>query len=257
MTRYLICQYQGLLTIVSKEVHRFMRIWIQTLLPAPITAFLYFMVFTQALSVGSNAEHFSVFMSPGLILMSMMNNSFSNTVGSFFGSKFQRHIEEILISPLEPIIILLGFTLGGMCRGLLIGSFVYLISLGFEWYSVHSWSLVLALSFLTTMLFSLAGLFNAIYATKFDDISVIPTFVLTPLIYLGGIFYSIQQVKGWLYQITLYNPIYYLIEAFRGAMLGSSLVSISHVLITLCIINMLFFILNWILIARRVGMGSS
>lgn len=189
--------------------------------------------------------------------MSMINNSFSNTVSSFFGSKFQRHIEEILISPLEPIVVLFGFVLGGMVRGLLVGLSVYAISLNFAWYTVHSWFLVLVLSFLTTMFFALAGLLNAIYAVKFDDISVIPTFVLTPLIYLGGIFYSIQHVNGWLRTITFYNPLYYLIEAFRGAMLGDPQVSIGLVIGALVLINIGFFMLNWKLIARRAGMGTS
>ncbi len=256
MIPYFSCQIQGLITLTSKEIWRFLRIFVQTLLPAPVTAFLYLLVFSQAF--GENISSYSVFLSPGLIFMSMINNAFANTVSSVFGAKFQRHIEELLVSPLEPVVILLGFTFGGMCRGLLVGFAVYAISLTFGFYSLYDPTLVCMLAVLSTMAFALAGLCNALFATKFDDISLIPTFILTPMVYLGGIFYSLSQVRGWLYQITLYNPLYYLISAFREAMIGPEFsVPVSRVLLALLFFNALLFIVNWILMTRRVGMGSS
>jgi ABC-2 type transport system permease protein len=194
---YYRAQYYGFKTLVLKEVRRFSRIWIQTILPTPVTAFLYLMVFTAAFHNSSKEEGllaYSIFMSPGLILMAIINNSFSNSVSSFFGAKFGKHIEELMISPLEPVLMILGFVIGAVVRGLCVGLLVFFVSQCFEPYPVNQPILAFFLALGVSLLFAQAGLFNAIFAQKFDDVSMIPTFVLTPMIYLGGVFYQVKKV---------------------------------------------------------------
>jgi ABC-2 type transport system permease protein len=198
-------------TILRREIRRFLRIWPQTLLPPIITIVLYFVIFGQL--IGSRIGTMSglpyiQFVAPGLIMMSVITNSYSNVVSSFFGSKFQRNIEELLVSPTPNWIILLGYVAGGMSRGLGVGFIVTLLSLYFADFSIHSLPVTIAIVLMTSLMFSLAGLINAIYAANFDDISIIPTFVLTPLTYLGGVFYS------------MINPVLYMVNAFRYGIAG-------------------------------------
>ncbi len=223
-------QYIAFSTIVVKEFMRFIRIWVQTVLPAMITMGLYFVIFGNL--IGSQIApikgfNYVDYIVPGIILMSMINNSYANVVSSFFSAKFQRHIEEMLVSPMPNYLILLGFVGGGLARGLIVGVSVSFIAMFFADLQFHNLAIVLLVSVLTTILFALAGFINAIYAKTFDDISIIPTFVLTPLTYLGGIFYSVDMLPAFWQTISYANPILYMINAMRYGMLGVSDIDVS------------------------------
>lgn len=212
-------------TLLRKEIMRFMRIWTQTLLPPAITMSLYFLIFGKF--IGSqirNIEGFAYiqFIVPGLVMMSIMTSAYANTASSFFLSKFNKSIEELLVSPMPNILIMLGFMLGGTLRGLLVGMTVLLISFIFTHVPIVHPIVVITMAVLSAMVFSLGGLINAIYAKRFDDISFIPTFVLTPLTYLGGVFYSIDQLTpGWR-AISVLNPVLNMVDTFRYGVLGIS-----------------------------------
>jgi len=224
-------QYIAFKTIVIKEALRFLRIWIQTLIPPVITVALYFVIFGNLIGsqIGNIGEFtYMEFIIPGLVLMALISNSYANVVSSFYGAKFQHNIEEMLISPLPNYLILIGFMSGGIMRGVLVGIAVLLVSLFFSDLHIHSYLVTVAVFLLTSMLFSLAGLINAVYANSFDDISIIPTFVLTPLTYLGGIFYSISMLPEFWQDVSLINPILYMINAFRYGLLGVSDIPLLH-----------------------------
>ncbi len=222
-------QLVALETIVVKEVRRFSRIWIQTLLPPAITVALYFVIFGNL--VGSRIGEmggfdYMKFIVPGLIMMSVITNSYSNVVSSFFGTKFQRSIEELLVSPTPNHIILIGYVLGGVARGLSVGFIVTCASLAFAELHIHNWLVMISIVFLTAVVFSLAGFINAVFAKNFDDISIVPTFILTPLTYLGGIFYSLKMLPEFWYNVSLANPIVYMVNGFRYGILGVTDVSL-------------------------------
>jgi len=210
-------------TIVTKEILRFLRIWIQTLLPAAVTTALYFLIFGTLIGerIGP-MDGFSYldYIVPGLILMAVITNAYANTVSSFYQSKFSHFIEELLIAPVPSWVILAGFVAGGMVRGLLVGLAVSLVALAFTGLPVHSYLLSGLVLLLTATLFSLGGFINAVFATSFDDISIIPTFVLTPLTYLGGVFYSIHLLPDLWRTLSLANPVLYMVSAFRYGVLG-------------------------------------
>ncbi|NMT64906.1 ABC transporter permease [Marinobacter orientalis] len=212
-------------TIVTREIRRFMRIWPQTLLPPAVTMTLYFIIFGNLIGsrigVMDGFDYMS-FIVPGLIMMAVITSSYANVVSSFFSMKFQRSIEELLVSPVPNWIILAGYVTGGMSRGLGIGLIVTLLSLGFTELSIHHLPMVILTVFLTSALFSLGGFINAMLATKFDDISIVPTFILTPLTYLGGVFYSIDMLPGFWQGVSMINPILYMVNAFRYGILGVS-----------------------------------
>jgi len=219
----------ALRTIVTKEILRFSRIWIQTVLPPMITTALYFIIFGNLIGsqIGDmDGFRYIEFIIPGIIMMSVITNAYANVVSSFFGSKFQRHIEEMLISPVPNYIILTGFVSGGVTRGLVVGLAVTGVSLFFNPLSIYNLWVMLSMIVLTAILFALAGFINGIYARTFDDISIIPTFVLTPLTYLGGIFYSIHMLPEFWQHASLANPILYMINAFRYGFLGISDISL-------------------------------
>ena len=212
-------------TIVTREIRRFMRIWPQTLLPPAVTMTLYAIIFGNLIGSRIGAMggfDYMVFIVPGLIMMSVITSSYANVVSSFFSMKFQRSIEELLVSPVPNWVILAGYVTGGMSRGLGIGFIVTLLSLGFTQLSIHHLPMVILTVFLTSALFSLGGFINAMLATKFDDISIVPTFVLTPLTYLGGVFYSIDLLPGFWQGVSMINPILYMVNAFRYGILGVS-----------------------------------
>ena len=221
--------YIALETIVTKEIRRFTRIWVQTLLPPAITMCLYFVIFCNI--VGSRVGQMGGFdymqyIAPGLIMMSVITNSYSNVVSSFYGAKFQRNIEELVVSPVPHHIILSGFVIGGVVRGLLVGVMVTLLSLFFTHLSIHHLFVVIYSVLVTSTLFALGGLVNAVFAKSFDDISIVPTFILTPLTYLGGVFYSIDNLSPIFQTISLFNPIVYMVNSFRFGILGVSDVDI-------------------------------
>lgn len=216
-------------TIVNKEMYRTMRIWPQTLLPPAITTILYFVIFGRVIGsrVGQmNGYEYIQYIAPGLIMMNIITSSYASAVGAFFSAKFLRSIEEILVSPISNTVILLGYMSGGVLRGFLVGIIVTVIALFFTHLQVYSyWDIIFAAIF-SAAIFSLAGIINAIIAKSFDDISIIPTFVLTPLTYLGGVFYSITLLPhAWRY-ISLVNPIVYIVDNFRYGFLG---INASHV----------------------------
>lgn len=222
-------QWNAFRTIVTKEVRRFMRIWIQTLLPPAITMVLYFVIFGELIGrrIGRmEGFDYAQFVAPGLIMMSVITNSYSNVVSSFFGNKFSKCIEELLVSPTPNYIILAGYVVGGMARGLTVGLLVTLVSLFFTEFHIHNLPLVIVTVLMTSLMFALAGLVNGVYAKNFDDVNIIPTFILTPLTYLGGIFYSISMLPDFWQGVSQANPILYMVNAFRYGFLGISDISV-------------------------------
>jgi len=215
----------ALQTIVAREVKRFLRIWPQTLLPPAITMVLYFVIFGNLIGgrIGEMGGFpYMDYIVPGLIMMAVITNSYGNVVSSFFGSKFHRSVEELMVAPVSPHIILLGYTMGGVLRGLAVGTIVTLLSLFFADLQVHHLGLIVLVVLLTSTIFSLGGFINAVFARNFDDISIIPTFVLTPLTYLGGVFYSIDLLPPFWQAVSLGNPILHMVNAFRYGILGVS-----------------------------------
>lgn len=213
----------ALKTIVKKEVYRFLRIWPQTLLPPAITTALYFLIFGKLIGSRLGAiggVSYMEYIVPGIILMSVISHSYSNVVSSFFSTKFQRNIEELLVAPVPNWVILCGYVSGGICRGLMVGIVVALISMLFSDIIIVNIPLTVGVAVLTATLFSLAGFINAILAESFDDISIIPNFVLTPLSYLGGVFYSVDMLSGFWQTVIMGNPILYMINAFRYSTIG-------------------------------------
>ncbi len=212
-------------TIVVREILRFSRIWVQTILPPAITTALYFIIFGTLIGdrIGEmDGYRYKDFIVPGLILMAVITHSYANVVSSFYHSKYQHHVEELLVSPVPNWIILLGYVTGGVARGLVVGVVVTLVSFFFTDLHIVNYPLTLLVVVLTSILFATGGFINAIFANSFDDISVIPVFVLTPLTYLGGVFYSIDMLPQFWQDVSLANPVLYMINAFRYAMLGVS-----------------------------------
>lgn len=216
-------------TIVRKEFYRFLRIWPQTLLPPAITTALYFLIFGKLIGDRIGTVHGVSYMDyivPGIILMSVITHSYANVVSSFYSTKFQRNIEELLVAPVPNWVILAGYISGGILRGVLVGFVVAVISLFFTPLTIQNPLLAISVIFLTSTLFALAGFINAILAESFDDISIIPNFILTPLSYLGGVFYSVDMLPPIWQHISLGNPILYMVNAFRFGVIGISDVEI-------------------------------
>ena len=243
-------------TIVTKEVLRFSRIWVQTIIPPAITTALYFIIFGKLIGerIGEmDGYRYIDFIVPGLILMSVIQNSYANVVSSFFSTKLQHYIEELLIAPVPHWVVLAGYVTGGVARGLLVGVVVTVISLLFTDLRINSYGLTLLVFILTSVLFSLAGFINAVYAKSFDDISIVPTFVLTPLTYLGGVFYSIQLLPGFWQQVSMANPVLYMINTFRYGILGVSDIDVRVALGIIFFFIALLTLYSLRLLARGVG----
>ena len=218
-------QWNAFSTLVVKEYNRIMRIWVQTIVPPAITMTLYFIIFGNLIGsrIGEmDGYSYMQYIAPGLIMMSVITNSYGNVVSSFFGAKFARHIEEMLVSPMPNSLILLGHVAGGVVRGIFVGAGVTVIALFFTDLSMVHPLITVSTVVLTATVFSLAGFINAVFAKKFDDISIIPTFVLTPLTYLGGVFYSISLLPDLWEAVSKANPILYMVNAFRYGILGTS-----------------------------------
>lgn len=252
-------QWVGFKTIVVKEVRRFVRIWPQTLLPPAITMILYFVIFGNL--VGSRIGEmggfdYMQFIVPGLVMMSVIQNSYGNVVSSFYSTKFQRSIEEMLVSPMSGSTVLLGYVAGGVARGLCVGIIVTLLSLFFTSIQVQHLLVTVLVVILTAVLFAIAGFINAIFASKFDDVTIIPTFVLTPLTYLGGVFYSIDLLPEFWAKVSLLNPVVYMVNVFRYGLLGVSDVNVVGSLLAIMVFTaVLFFWALWLL-KRGVGIRS-
>ncbi len=242
--------------IVYKEVRRFTRIWMQTLLPPAITMVLYFIIFGNLIGsrVGSmDGFDYMQFIVPGLIMMSVITNSYGNVSSSFFSNKFQKSIEELLVAPVPNWVIMMGFVIGGVARGLACGLIVTLLSLWFTDLQVHNLWVTVSVILMTAIVFATAGLINAIFATKFDDVTIVPTFILTPLTYLGGVFYSVSMLPDFWQWVSKLNPILYMVNTFRYGILGISDIPI------LVAYAMLFLfmgvLMGWALYLLHVGRG--
>jgi ABC-2 type transport system permease protein len=246
----------GLETIVIREFNRIVRIWGQTIVPPAITATLYFIIFGTLIGsrIGDmGGDTYIQYIAPGLIMMQVVTNSYGNVVSSFFGAKFGKHIEELLVSPLPNWLIVAGYVAGGLTRGLIVGAVVTIITLVFTKLHIYSITVVVSAVLLSSMVFSLAGMLNAVFAKNFDQISFIPTFVLTPLTYLGGVFYTIKLLPAWAQTISYANPILYMVNAFRYGFLGHSDVDVRlayTIMITAVIV--LYGTCTWLL-HRGVG----
>lgn len=249
-------QYIAFTTLLLKEVRRFMRIWMQTILPAAITMALYFVIFGNLIGSQLNDIHglkYIDYIVPGIILMAIINNSYANVVSSFFSAKFQRHVEELLVSPIPNYLIVLGYISGGVIRGLMVGLAVTIVATFFVDLQFSHVGVTIAVVFLTSMLFALGGFINAVYAKSFDDISIIPTFVLTPLIYLGGVFYSVEMLPEFWQSISLVNPILYMVNAARYGMLGVSDINIVTALTMIILFVVALFVFALYLLNKGIG----
>ncbi|MBM7689038.1 ABC transporter permease [Enterococcus ureilyticus] len=251
--------FTALRSLAVKETNRYLRIWVQTLVPPVITTSLYFVIFGNLIGgrIGQ-MEGFSYmeFIVPGLIMMSVITSSYANVSSSFFSQKFQKNIEELLVAPVPTHIIIWGFVIGGLGRSVLVGTLVTIISLFFVPLHVYSWSIVIITLLMTAILFSLAGLLNGIFAQSFDDVSIVPTFVLQPLTYLGGVFYAISMLPPIWQAISKINPIVYMISGFRYGFLGTIDVPIIWSLIILVLFISVLYAVCWYLIDRGRGLRS-
>ncbi|MEO6172763.1 MAG: ABC transporter permease [Arenimonas sp.] len=253
--------FTALKTIARREVMRILRIWGQTLVPPAITMTLYFLIFGKLIGsrIGDmGGFDYMDFIVPGLVMMAVIQNAYGNISSSFFGAKFGRHVEELLVSPMPNWVILLGYVAGGVLRGLMVGIIVLIIAMFFTHVRVPHPFVMLSTVLLGATIFSLAGFVNAVYAKKFDDIAIIPTFILTPLTYLGGVFYSVKVLPPWAEAATHLNPIFYMVNAFRYGLLGDRG---SDLPLWTAFAVMLFFVaaLGWLglrLLTKGIGLRS-
>ncbi|HSD69138.1 MAG TPA: ABC transporter permease [Woeseiaceae bacterium] len=249
----------GFATLLRKEWIRVIRIWVQTIVPPAITMTLYFIIFGNLIGrrIGSmDGFNYMQYIAPGLIMMAVITNSYANVVSSFFGAKFARHIEEMLIAPMSNVTIILGHVAGGVVRGLLVGGLVTGIALAFTRLHVEHPLVTFSVVLLSSVVFSLAGFINAVFAKKFDDISIVPTFVLTPLTYLGGVFYSISLLPEFWQKVSLANPILYMVNAFRYGILGKSDIDIEYAYLIIVLFVAGLFSVSLSLMNRGVGIRT-
>ncbi len=243
-------------TIARREILRFARIWVQTIIPPVVMVGLYFVIFGKLIGqrIGEmDGLSYVDFIMPGLVMMSIITNSYANVVSSFYGAKYSHYIEEMLIAPIPNIVILIGYVTGGIVRGMCVGIAVTLVSLFFTDFSIHAPLIVIGIAFLTAFLFSLAGLINGVFARTFDDVTIIPTFVLTPLTYLGGIFYSIKLLPETWQQVSLINPILYMVNSFRFGFRGVSDIGLGTAIMVILFFIMILFAFCMILLKRGTG----
>jgi len=251
-----LIHFNALKTIWIKECTRFLRIWIQTLVPPAITMTLYFIIFGNLIGsrIGEmGGVSYMQFIVPGLIMMSVITSSYSNVASSFFSAKFQRNIEEMLVAPVSNLTIILGYVGGGVARAVMVAIIVTVVSSFFVPLNIQSYGMIIGTVLLTATLFALGGLLDAIFAKSFDDISIIPTFILTPLTYLGGVFYSITLLPEFWQSVSKINPIIYMVNGFRAGFIGVSDVPASIAIMVLIGFNLAFLALAWVLLKRGVG----
>lgn len=249
-------QWCAFSTLVIKEYNRIVRIWIQTIVPPAITMTLYFIIFGSLIGrrIGEmDGYDYMQFIAPGLIMLSVITHSYGNVVSSFFGAKFGRHVEEMLVSPMPNYLILLGHVAGGVIRGLFVGGIVTVVALFFTRLEVQHPLIVLSTVILTAIVFALGGFINAVFAKKFDDISIVPTFVLTPLTYLGGVFYSISLLPDFWQAVSRANPILYMVNAFRYGVLGTSDIPIGTAYAIIFVAIALLYTFSLYLLNKGIG----
>ena len=255
MNYYLV----SLKTIVRKEIVRILRIWTQTLLPPVITQTLYFVIFGKFIGaqIGSiQGIGYMSFIVPGLVMMAVINNSYGNVVSSFFGAKFQRNVEEIMVSPTPNWVIVVGYVVGGVIRGISVGALVFLVSCFFTRPTIYSFPVILIFVILTSVVFSLGGFMNAMFATKFDDVAIVPTFILTPLTYLGGVFYSVHSLPVFWQNVSKLNPILYMVNGFRYGFYGQSDVHVGISVLMLVVLIGILGITNIKLMEKGSGLKN-
>ena len=246
-------------TIVRKEFVRFARIWIQTILPSVITIFLYITIFGNFIGdrIGAISDfNYIDYIIPGLVIMPIISNSYMNVVGSFYSSRFQKSHEEMMVSPVPDYIILLGYVSGGVIRAFVVGIAVFFVTTIFTDIPVYNMWLVVLITFLTSFLFSTAGFINAVYAKSFDDINIVTTFVLTPLTYLGGTFYSIDALPQVWQDISVFNPIAYIISSYRFAFLGLEETSLALSLSIVVVLIIVLFFVALMILSRGIGIKN-
>ena len=246
-------------TTVRKEILRIVRIWAQTILPPVITTSLYFVIFGPVLGnrIGNmDGYTYLQYVTPGLIMMAVITNSYQNVVSSFFGAKFQRHVEEMLVAPMSELSILLGYVTGGVFRGLVVGACVGVVSLFFARLSIASVIHTVLIALLTAVVFALGGFVNAMLARNFDDVAIVPTFVLTPLTMLGGVFYSVSLLPPLWKSVSLANPILYMVNGFRYGILGRSDIDLSVAYAVLALFILVFFTLSFAMLRSGRGIRS-
>ncbi|MFG0770677.1 ABC transporter permease [Vibrio plantisponsor] len=251
--------WTAFVSLLSKEVTRFTRIWVQTLVPPVITMCLYFIIFGNLIGsrIGQmNGFSYMEYIVPGLIMMSVITNSYSNVASSFFSAKMQKNIEELLVAPVPNYVIIAGYVMGGVTRGLLVGALVTFVSLFFVDLNVDHWGIIFLTVFMTSVVFALGGLINAVFAKTFDDISIVPTFVLTPLTYLGGVFYSISLLPEFWQGVSKVNPIVYMVNAFRYGFLGVSDVDIVTSFSVLSVFVVVLYCVAHYLVTKGKGLRS-
>jgi ABC-2 type transport system permease protein len=246
----------GFRTIVIREYGRIMRIWGQTLVPSAVTSTLYFVIFGSLIGrrVGDMGGYdYRAYLAPGLIMMSVITNSYGNVVSSFFGAKFGKHVEELLVSPLPNWIIVAGYVCGGLMRGMLVGLVVTIVSLLFTHLHIHHVGVIIAAALLTSAIFALGGFVNAVFAKNFDQVNWIPAFVLTPLTYFGGVFYSVDLLPAWAQKVSMVNPILHMVNAFRYGFLGTSDVSVggAFAIMSVCVVGLY----TWAVLLMNRGTG--
>ncbi len=251
--------FTGIKTLVRKEVTRIIRIWSQTLLPPAITMTLYFVIFGNL--IGSRIGQmggfdYMSFIVPGLVMMAVITSSYGNMVSSFFGAKFAKHVEELLVSPMPNWAILTGYVSGSLFRGLMVGFIVTLISLFFTEIKIHNVWIIISTVVLTSIVFSLGGFINAAFAKKFDDIAIIPTFVLTPLTYLGGVFYSISLLPEFWQKVSLINPVLYMVNTFRYGFLGVSDINVGIAYGIIIAFVLILGFISWYILHKGIGLRS-
>ena len=252
-------QLIALQTLVRKEIMRILRIWTQTLLPPLVTQSLYFIIFGKFIGsqVGAiNGVSYMSFIVPGLVMMAVINSSYSNVVSSFFGAKFQRNIEEMLVSPMQEWVIVSGYMIAGILRGVVVGFLVFLISCFFTHPTIHHFGIVLLFTILSSAVFSLAGMINGIFAKNFDEVAIFQNFVLVPLIYLGGVFYSILNLPVFWQNASKLNPLLYMVDGFRYGFFGFSDVSVTFSAGLLIILTIILWQLNIWLLKRGIGIKN-
>ncbi len=246
-------------TITRKEVTRILRIWSQTLLPPLITQTLYFIIFGKFIGSQVTSIHgvsYMAFIVPGLVMMAVINSAYGNVVSSFFGAKFQRNIEEMLVSPMPEWVILLGFVIGGIIRGLMVGTMVFAVSCFFTKPVIHNGWMIFVFTFLTATVSSLAAFINGVFARNFDEVAFFQNFILTPLIYLGGVFYSIASLPVVWQHISLFNPLIYMINGFRAGFYGFTDVSLGLCAGILTVLMVVLTVLNLYLLKKGIGIKS-
>lgn len=259
MSAELKSNWVALQTIVFREARRFLRIWPQTLLPPAITMVLYFVIFGNLIGkqIGDmQGFTYMQYIVPGLIMMSVITNAYSNVVSSFFSAKFQHSIEELMVSPVSPHTILVGFVMGGILRGLGVAAIVSTLSLFFTDLQIHSLAITIVVIVFTAAVFSLGGFLNAVFARNFDDISIIPSFVLTPLTYLGGVFYSIDMLGEFWKTLSMANPILHMVNAFRYGILGVSDIDISVAISLMILTTVVLYVICVRLLISGRGMRT-